>query len=129
GGGGGWGLGEEGGGVGRGTGGFAEVLRPAASWMECSALKVGNRYPLEAMAHVQLREAAVPPLYERRSDVAIIFDLATRLGLGAEFWGGDVEAGYRHLLAPSGVTLESLAAMPHGISLPRAQLRYRKFAE
>jgi len=44
----------------------------------------------------------VPPLYERRSDVAIIFDLATRLGLGAEFWGGDLEAGYRHLLAPSG---------------------------
>jgi len=40
-----------------------------------------------------------------------------------------VEAGYRHLLAPSGVSLESLAAMPHGTSVPRAPLRYRKFAE
>ena len=108
---------------------FADVLLPAASWMECSALKVGNRYPLEAMAHIQLREAVVPPLYQRRSDVAIIFDLATRLGLGAEFWGGDVEAGYRHLLAPSGVSLESLAALPHGTSVPRAPLRYQKFAE
>src|SRR5262249_37209825 len=129
GGGGGWGLGEEGGGVGRGTGGFAEVLRPAASWMECSALKVGNRYPLETMAHIQLREAVVPPLYERRSDVAIIFDLATRLGLGAEFWGGDVEAGYRHLLAPRGGSLRGPAAVPHRGPGPRAPHRYRKFAE
>src|SRR2546426_197406 len=72
---------------------------------------------------------ASPILCERRSDVAIIFDLATRLGLGAEFWGGDLEAGYRHLLAPSGVSLETLAAMPHGISVPRAPHRYRKFAE
>ena len=108
---------------------FADVLLPAASWMECAALKVGNRFPIEAMAHIQLREAVVPPLYERRSDVAIIFDLATRLGLGAEFWGGDLEAGYRHLLAPSGVSLETLAAMPHGISVPRAPHRYRKFGE
>jgi len=108
---------------------FADILLPAASWMECSALKVGNRYPIEAMAHIQLREAVVPPLYERRSDVAIIFDLATRLGLSAEFWGGDLEAGYRHLLAPSGVSLEALAAMPHGVSVPRAPHRYRKFAE
>ncbi len=108
---------------------FADVLLPAASWMECSALKIGQRYPIEAMAHVQLRSAAVPPLYERRSDVDIIFDLATRLGLGDAFWGGDVEAGYRHLLAPSGVSLDELRAMPHGTSAPRAPLRYRKFAE
>ena len=108
---------------------FADVLLPAADWMECSALKIGQRYPIEAMATIQLREAAVPPLHQRRSDVDIIFDLATRLGLGDAFWGGDVEAGYRHLLAPSGVSLEALRAMPHGTSAPRAPLRYRKFAE
>ena len=108
---------------------FADVLLPAASWMECAALKVGHRYPIEAMAHLQLRDAAVPPLYERRSDVDIIFDLATRLGLGDVFWGGDVEAVYRHLLAPSGVSLEALREMPHGTSVPRAPLRYRKFVE
>jgi len=108
---------------------FADVLLPAASWMECSALKVGQRYPIDAQATIQLREAAVPPLHRRRSDVDIIFDLAVRLGLGEAFWGGDVEAGYRHLLAPSGVTLEELRAMPHGTSVPRAPLRHRKFAE
>ena len=108
---------------------FADVLLPAASWMESSALKIGFRYPIEAMAHVQFREAAVPPLHERRSDVAIIFDLATRLGFGAEFWGGDVEAGYRHLLEPAGMSLEELRQLPHGTSVPRTALRHRKFAE
>jgi anaerobic selenocysteine-containing dehydrogenase len=108
---------------------FADVLLPAADWMECSALKVGNRYPIESMAHIQLRPAAVPPLHERRSDVAIIFDLAKRLDLGGEFWDGDVEAGYRHLLEPSGVSLEELCQLPHGTSVSRAPLRHRRFAE
>jgi anaerobic selenocysteine-containing dehydrogenase len=108
---------------------FADVLLPAASWMESAALKVGHRYPLESMAHVQYREAVAPPLYERRSDVEIIFGLATRLGLGEEFWKGDVEAGYRHLLEPAGVSLEELRARPYGIATTGAPLRYRKFAE
>ncbi len=108
---------------------FADVLLPAADWMECSALKVGHRYPVEAMAHLQFRTAAVPPLHQRRSDVEIIFDLAVRLGLGDAFWDGDVEAGYRHLLEPSGLSLEELRQLPHGISAPRAPLGHRRFAD
>ena len=108
---------------------FADVLLPAASWMESSALKVGHRYPLGSMAHVQFREAVVPPLYERRDDVEIIFDLAGRLGLDDVFWKGDVEAGYRHLLEPAGVSLEDLKAQPYGIAPTGAPVRYRKFAE
>jgi anaerobic selenocysteine-containing dehydrogenase len=108
---------------------FADVLLPAASWMESAALKVGHRYPLESMAHVQYREAVVPPLHQRRSDVEIIFGLATRLGLDDVFWKGDVEAGYRHLLEPAGVSLEELRARPYGIATTGAPLRYRKFTE
>jgi anaerobic selenocysteine-containing dehydrogenase len=108
---------------------FADVLLPAASWMESSALKVGHRYPLDAMAHVQFREAVVPPLYQRRSDVDIIFSLATRLGLGDVFWDGDVEAGYRQLLKPGGLSLEELRALPYGISVAGTPVRYRKFAD
>lgn len=108
---------------------FADVLLPAASWMECSALKIGHRYPIETMAHAQFREAAVPPLHERRSDVEIAFGLAQRLGLGAEFWNGDVEGGYRYLLEPSGVSLDDLRDRPHGVSIPRAPLRHRRYAE
>ena len=42
-------------------------------------------------------------------DTNILFALAERLGLGAEFWNGDIDAGYRAQLAPSGVTLEAAA--------------------
>lgn len=108
---------------------FADVVLPAASWMESSALKVGHRYPLDSMAHVQFREAVVPPLYERRSDVEIIFGLATRLGLADVFWKGDIEAGYRHLLEPAGVSLEALRTLPYGIATTGAPIRYLKFAE
>lgn len=108
---------------------FADVLLPAASWLESPALKVGHRYPIDSMAHVQYREAVVPPLHDRRSDVEIIFGLATRLGLGDVFWKGDIEAGYRHLLEPAGVSLEELRARPYGIATTGAALRYRKFTE
>ena len=108
---------------------YADVLLPAASWLECSALKIGHRYPIDAMAHVQFRDAVVPPLHARRSDVAIIFDLAVRLGLGDVFWHGDVEAGYRHLLGPTGLTPEALRALPHGTSVPRAPLGHRRYAD
>ncbi|MBI4493634.1 MAG: molybdopterin-dependent oxidoreductase [Chloroflexi bacterium] len=108
---------------------LADVLLPAASFLESPALQLGFRYPIEAMAHVQRREAVVEPRYERRSDIEVIFALACRLGLGEHFWGGDVEAAYNAVLEPSGLTWEALAARPHGVSVPSAALRYRKYAD
>jgi anaerobic selenocysteine-containing dehydrogenase len=57
-----------------------------------------------------------------------VFDLAGRLGLGARFWDGDIEAAYRHQLGPSGVSLEALRASPGGVRAP-VETRHRKFAE
>ena len=62
-----------------------------------------------------------------RSDLQIVFDLATWLGLGAAFWEGDIEAAFRHQLAPSGITLEELRAHPEGVRAPLVT-RYRKYA-
>lgn len=58
----------------------------------------------------------VPPRGEARSDLALIFDLAVRLGLGEQFFGGDVEAAWNHQLEPSGVTVEQLRRNPLGVS-------------
>src|SRR5262249_5069471 len=55
-------------------------------------------------------------------------DLATRLGLGNAFWNGDVDAAYRHQLAPTGGTLEQLRASPGGVRVP-LQTRHEKHAE
>jgi anaerobic selenocysteine-containing dehydrogenase len=107
---------------------FADVLLPATSWLESSALKIGHRYPIPTAAWAQFREPAVEPLYERRADVEIIFDLACRLGLGEHFWNGDVAAGYDALLKPSGLSLEELRKRRHGVSLASAPVSHQKYA-
>jgi anaerobic selenocysteine-containing dehydrogenase len=108
---------------------FADVLLPAADFLETPALGLGYRFPIEAMTHLQRRDAVVEPLHERRSDEQIVFDLACRLGLGEHFWDGDVEAGYDYVLGPAGLTWRELGELPDGVSAPAGPLRHRKYAE
>jgi anaerobic selenocysteine-containing dehydrogenase len=107
---------------------LADVILPVASAYEREALKVGFEVSQAAQAHVQLRQRVVTPRGEARSDNEIVFDLASRLGLGAHFWDGDIDAAYRYQLGPSGVSLERLREQPGGVRAPQ-QARYRKFAE
>jgi anaerobic selenocysteine-containing dehydrogenase len=110
------------------TAALADVVLPVASAFEREALKIGFEISTEAQSLLQLRQAVVPPPGEARADTEIVFDLATRLGLAAAFWHGDIEAAYRHQLAPTGVTLEQLRATPGGVRVP-LQTRYTKHAE
>jgi anaerobic selenocysteine-containing dehydrogenase len=107
---------------------LCDYVLPAASFLEMANLTSGFRYRAEGKVHLQYRSAVVAPLAERRSDTWIIFELAKRVGLGALFWNGDVEAGYRYEIEPAGTTLQELKAAPGGISRPQ-QPRYRKYAE
>jgi anaerobic selenocysteine-containing dehydrogenase len=107
---------------------MADIVLPVASAFEREGLKVGFEISPEAQSLIQLRPAVVRPPDEARPDTDIIFDLAVRLGLGAQFWNGDVDAAYRHQLAPTGVTLERLRAEPGGIRVPLTT-HYRKYAE
>jgi len=104
---------------------LADVVLPVASPFESEALKIGFEVSQEAQMHVQLRPAVVVPRGEARSDSEVVFGLATRLGLGEHFWNGEVEAGLRHRLAPSGLSLEQLRASPGGIRVP-LETRHRK---
>jgi anaerobic selenocysteine-containing dehydrogenase len=107
---------------------LADIVLPATSPFESEALKIGFEYSQEAQSLVQLRQPLVAPRGEARSDLQIVFDLATRLGLGAHFWDGDIEAAFRHQLAPSGITLEDLRANPAGVRVPLTT-RYRKYTD
>lgn len=107
---------------------LADIVLPAASAFEREALKVGFEGSAEAAARVQLRRRVAEPRGECRSDTEIVFDLACRLGLGDHFWGGDIDAAYRHQLGPSGISLETLRAQPGGVQMGPLT-RYRKFAE
>ncbi|MDX6646847.1 MAG: hypothetical protein QOK40_2574 [Miltoncostaeaceae bacterium] len=106
---------------------LADVVLPVAAPFEVEALRMGFEVSQEAQSLVQLRAAVVPPRGEALSDVQIVFALAARLGLGGHFWDGDVDAGLRHRLAPSGVSLEQLRAAPEGVRVPLAT-RHRKHA-
>ena len=107
---------------------LADVVLPVASAFEREALRIGFQTDLAAQSLVQLRQAVVAPVGEARPDTDIVFDLAGRLGLGEQFWNGDVEAAYRQQLGPSGVTLEQLRAAPGGVRVP-LQVRVAKYAE
>ena len=106
---------------------LADVVLPVASAFEREALKMGFEISEAAQSLIQLRPAVVPPPGEARPDTDIIFDLASRLGLGGQFWDGDIDAAYRQQLAPTGVTLEELRAAPGGVRLP-LQTRHAKHA-
>lgn len=107
---------------------LADVVLPVASAFEREGLKLGFEISQGAQSLIQLRPPVVPPRGEARADTEIIFDLAGRLGLAAQFWNGDIDAAYRHQLAPTGVTLEQLRAEPGGVRLP-LQTRHVKHAE
>jgi anaerobic selenocysteine-containing dehydrogenase len=107
---------------------LADLVLPVASAWERDGLRCGFEVSQAAEQLVQYRPAAVEPRGEARSDSRIVFELAKRLGLGNQFWDGDIEAGYRHLLAPSGLALEDLRAAPEGIRVP-LETRHRKYRD
>jgi anaerobic selenocysteine-containing dehydrogenase len=106
----------------------ADVVLPVTSAFEAEGLRVGFEISEAAQSLVQLRRPLVPARGEARSDLQIIFGLATRLGLGTHFWDGDLDAAFRHQLAPSGITLEQLRAEPAGVRVPLTTRHY-KYAE
>lgn len=107
---------------------LADIVLPAASAFETEGLAVGFDVSAEAASLVQLRRPVAERRGESRSDTEIIFALAKALDLGEHFFDGDVDAGLRYRLEPSGVTLEALRENPAGVRVP-LETRHRKFAE
>jgi anaerobic selenocysteine-containing dehydrogenase len=110
------------------TADLADIVLPVATPFEVEGMKIGFEISQEAQSLVQLRRPVHSPRGEARSDVQIVFALAQRLGLGPQFWDGDIDSARRHQLEPSGITLEQLRAQPAGITLP-LDTRHRKHAE
>jgi anaerobic selenocysteine-containing dehydrogenase len=108
------------------TAAFADIVLPIASGWEREGLAVGFRLDQSAAERVQLRRAIVQPRGEARSDMDVVFELATRLGLGEHFWDGNIDDALNHYLAPSGITIEQLRSTPSGIRVP-LETTYRKY--
>jgi anaerobic selenocysteine-containing dehydrogenase len=110
------------------TAALADIVLPIASCFEREALKMGFEISTQAQSLIQFRQAIVPPVGEARSDTEFVFALAERLGLGQQFWRGDIDAAYREQLSRSGVTLDELRAKPKGKSV-ELRCNYAKHAE
>lgn len=97
------------------TAAYADLVLPVASPWEREGVSAGVQLGARGSAWLQLRQAVIPPQAESRSDTTIVFDLAKRLGLGDRFFDGDQRKALRHLIAPSGIALETLEAHPEGL--------------
>ena len=107
---------------------YADLLLPVCSAWEREGLQAGFQVSMAADAHMQLRPALVPPQGESRSDTWIVFELAKRLGLADQFFGGDPETALAQMLAPTGITPAALRAAPGGITL-KLETRYHKYQQ
>ena len=72
------------------------------------------------------------PLGESRSDWQFYLDLAVRMGYGADFWNGDMDACLNEQLSLSGIKLEDLRKSPRGIFIKRTtpppEPEYRRYS-
>jgi anaerobic selenocysteine-containing dehydrogenase len=101
---------------------YADILLPAAGFLESDVLMITG----EGVA--ERRRSVTGPLHERRPDVQIVFDLATRLGLGDRFSDGVVHDAYDEVLAPAGLSFDGLLDRPHGVPVVPAP-RYAGYAD
>lgn len=106
---------------------LADIVLPAATLYESFNIRKGFPNTLAAHRWVQYRQQIIPPLYEARSDMDIIFDMAVRLGLGDRFWNGDIEAAFNDQLQYVGLDLDALKKNPGGVSVD-VPMVYQKFA-
>jgi molybdopterin-containing oxidoreductase family molybdopterin binding subunit len=100
---------------------YADLILPVCSFLEFSDF-MNSPYP-----NIQLQQKVIEPLFESKSDATIVAELATRLGYGEYFKGG--EEGLIDLIMASGsfkgITRETLKTkavqlprLPEGASFP-----------
>ncbi len=109
---------------------FADIVLPACTDYEHSdQIEVWNR---KEGTWIGIYNKVAEPLGESRSDWQFFLDLAVKIGYGADFWNGDMDACLREQLAPSGIKLEELRNSPRGIFIrrtaPPPEPEYRRYA-
>jgi anaerobic selenocysteine-containing dehydrogenase len=89
-----------------------DIVLPAATSLErLGPINIAGRT-------VFLPQPVVPPIGEARGDMEWMWDLAKHLGMGAEFWNGDVMATLDWQLEPLGLKAADLIKAPKGIVIP-----------
>jgi anaerobic selenocysteine-containing dehydrogenase len=89
-----------------------DIVLPAATSLErLGPIAIAGRT-------VFLPQPVVSPIGEARGDMEWMWDLAKHLGMGVEFWNGDVVATLDWQLEPLGIKAADLTKEPKGIVIP-----------
>ncbi len=88
---------------------LADVVLPIASWLERHMLVT------KPNGYVTMIEPAIESVGDSWPEWKIYFELAKRLGVGDEFWGGDIIKCLDYILEPSGFTVDDLRRNPEGM--------------
>ena len=88
---------------------WADLVIPVATMYECD-------HPFEVAGNwLMARNQVVERMGDYRSDYEFWLDLAVRMGYGADFWNGSIEACMDYQLGNFGMTLAELRSHPTGI--------------
>ncbi len=102
---------------------YADVVVPVATMYECN-------HPFEARdGWIMARNQVIKPLGDYKSDYEFWLDLGVRMGYGADFWDGDIEACMDYQLEPFEMTLEELRQHPTGIVYDQKPMVYEKYEQ
>lgn len=93
---------------------IADLVLPAASFLERDLLLYYRYRPSAEMNLVALQQKVIPPLGESRADLDVIFALARRLGLQSEFPWRSVDDAFDWELKPLGISIDYLRQHPEG---------------
>jgi anaerobic selenocysteine-containing dehydrogenase len=102
----------------------ADIVLPACTSVERSELRCYG------MGYIIFTQPAIPPLYDSRSDVKIIYELAAKLGFDDPLFKAGYEANVDWILEPSGISVAELKKHPGGMFVPNPmKLSEKKYLE
>ena len=102
---------------------WADVVIPVATMYE-------SDYPFEAGDNwIMARNKVVEPLGDYKSDIEFWLDLGVKMGYGADFWHGNIEACMNYQLEEFGLTIEELRKYPQGITYQPNPMVYQKYEQ
>jgi anaerobic selenocysteine-containing dehydrogenase len=102
----------------------ADIVLPACSSLERSEFRCYG------MGYLIYTHPVIEPLYNSRSDIDIVFELANRLRLDDPLLKAGYEASIDWILQPSGITVSELKKHPEGMFVPEPmKIGEKKFLE
>ena len=100
---------------------YADIILPVCTSVERSEFK---SYP---NGYVIYTQPAIAPLYESKSDMDVIFELAKRLDIDDELMRKGYEYNLDWILEPSGMTVEELKKQPNGFIAPQTPVELKQY--